>query len=105
MRNPGVRDRLNELEAADIRGVADIIESGQIRDGAESGESGEPGESDEGGGEGEPGEEAMTQARLVTALFRGINLMRSLDPDAVGPEFLEDAIAFATRGLGVATPE
>ncbi|HEY3843308.1 MAG TPA: helix-turn-helix domain-containing protein [Acidimicrobiales bacterium] len=101
MRNPAVRERLNELEAEDIRGVADIIESGQNRLGAESGEEGEgePGEQEE------PTEEAMTQARLVTALFRGISLMRSLDPDAVGPELLEDAIAFATRGLGVATPE
>jgi len=101
MRNPTVRDRLNELEAADIKGVADIIESGQNRQGGEAGEPSGPGE----GEAGEPGEEAMTQARLVTALFRGISLMRSLDPEAVGPELLEDAIAFATRGLGVATPE
>jgi hypothetical protein len=29
--------------------------------------------------------------------------MRQLDPDAVGPELMADAVSFVARGLGVTT--
>jgi AcrR family transcriptional regulator len=86
MRNAAAQERLNELEEADIRGVAEIIEGNRSRT--------------EGGGDVELREAAMAQARIITALFRGLSLMRSLNPDAVGPELLEEAIAFVARGLG-----
>jgi AcrR family transcriptional regulator len=87
MRNPVARARLNELEANDIRNVAELIEAGSTRQ------------------ELAPSVGALHQARLITALFRGINLMQALDPDGVSPELLEDALTFVTRGLGVDTPE
>jgi AcrR family transcriptional regulator len=87
MRNPAARARLNELEANDIRNVAQLIEEGSARQGLE------------------PSVGALHQARLITALFRGISLMRALDPDGVSPELLEDALTFVTRGLGVEAPE
>jgi AcrR family transcriptional regulator len=83
MRNAAAQERLNELEAEDIRGIAEIIEGNQAE------------------GSPEPTAPAMTQARIITALFRGLSLMRSLDPEAVGPELLKEAIAFVARGLGV----
>jgi len=86
MRNPAARDRLNELEAADIQAVAGLIEG-------------------EGAAGMAPGDQAVRQAQLITALFRGINLMRALAPDTVGPELLEEALAFVIGGLGVARPE
>lgn len=87
MRNEAARTRLRELEEADIRGVAEIIESNQgSRTTAVS-------------------TSALQQARIITALFRGIGVLRVVDPEAAGPELLQDAIAFVTRGLGVAAPE
>lgn len=81
MRNPEARERLLRLEREDIAGVAAIIEGEQARAGY---------------GVSEP---AMHQARLVTALFRGISLMRVLEPEEVGPAFLADAMKFVSRGL------
>jgi AcrR family transcriptional regulator len=99
MRNPAARARLNELEADDIRGVAEIIERGR--------QQGTAGLVALGSAEDEvvPSESALHAARLITALFRGLGLMRSLNPEAVGAELLEEAMSFVTRGLGVATDE
>jgi AcrR family transcriptional regulator len=83
MRNPAARDRLNELEAADIAAVAGLIDGERTAAGLA------------------PGEQAVRQAQLITALFRGINLMRALAPDTVGPELLEEALDFVIGGLGV----
>jgi AcrR family transcriptional regulator len=83
LRNPAARDRLNELEREDIAAIAEIIEAERGRRGIEMDE---------------PPERA---ARIIVALFNGVNLMRTLDPEAAGEELLEGAVAFATRGLGV----
>jgi AcrR family transcriptional regulator len=82
MRNPVARERLLALEEADIRAIAAIIEDERVRFGSE------------------PSESAMHQARIVTALFRGIAMMRELDAGTVGPDLMEAALAFVTRGLG-----
>jgi AcrR family transcriptional regulator len=78
LRNPTARERLNELERLDIDAIADIISSHGQREIAS----------------------AERSARIIVALFRGISLMRALDPDAAGEDLLEEAIAFVTRALG-----
>ena len=83
MRNPAVRTRLNELETMDVRAIAEIIKDGRRQRGLEL---------DEG---------AENTARIVVALFRGIGLMRVLEPDGVDSKLLEDAMSFVARGLGV----
>jgi AcrR family transcriptional regulator len=83
MRHPEARARLSELEEEDIRGVAELIEGNGTQ----------------------PEAAALTQARLITALFRGLGLMRALDPERAGPELLEEAIAFVIRGLGEELPD
>jgi len=82
MRNPAARERLNALEARDIRAIAAIIEEGRQQLGIESVEWSEH------------------AARIVVALFRGIDLMRTLDPAAAGEPLLADAMSFVARGLG-----
>ncbi len=83
LRNPVARERLNELEGIDIRAIAEIIEQGQDERGIDAAEW------------------AEHSARIIVALFRGIGLMRALQPEAVGADLLEDAMSFIARGLGV----
>ena len=78
LRNPTARERLNELERADIDAIAEIIGSHAQRETVP----------------------AERSARIIVALFRGISLMRALDPDAAGEDLLEEAVAFVTRALG-----
>jgi AcrR family transcriptional regulator len=82
MRNPSARDRLVQLEEKDIRSVAAIIVSQTEGIGPEI------------------DEQALRSARLVTALFRGIGMMRSLDPDVTDDALLAAAMEFVARGLG-----
>jgi AcrR family transcriptional regulator len=86
LRNPAARVRLNELEDMDIRAISELIDDGRVRGVEEADESPE------------------NAARIIVALFKGISLMRQLDPDAVGPELMADAVSFVARGLGVITP-
>jgi AcrR family transcriptional regulator len=82
MRNPAARERLLELEEEDVRAIAEIIEEEQVRLGIP------------------PSESAMNRARVVTALFRGLSLMRAMDPETAGAGLLDDALVFVSRGLG-----
>ncbi len=82
MRNPAARERLNELERMDIVAIAQIIEQGRAERGIETEEVPE------------------NSARIIVALFRGLALMRVLQPDDPQSELLEDAMSFVTRGLG-----
>ncbi len=41
-------------------------------------------------------------ARIIVALFRGISMMRTSNPEVAGEELLEAAIAFVTRAQGIA---
>jgi AcrR family transcriptional regulator len=84
MRNPEARERLNQLEREDISAIAEMIEQGRAERGLAT------------------YEQAEHTARVIVALFRGIGMMRVLQPDAVGADLLEDAMSFIARGLGVA---
>jgi len=83
LRNPAARARLNELEQADALAVADLIEGERQGLGID------------------PLVRPENTARIINALFRGIGLMRTLDPDADNEELLKDAMSFVARGLGV----
>jgi len=83
LRNPVARERLSELEEADIRAIAEIIEKGRKDRGIDT----------------EVG--AENAARIIVALFQGIGLMRVLKPETLRPDLLEDAMNFVARGLAV----
>ena len=83
LRNPAARARMNELEQEDIRAIAQILEVERAQRGIEVEV---------------PSEQT---ARIIVALFRGINMMRTANPEATGEELLEAAIAFVTRAQGI----
>ena len=82
LRHDAARERLTALDDADVAAIAEIIEGSRG-----------------------PGEEPLSSpeiaARLVVALFRGIAIMRVLDPSVVEGGLLDEAVAFVARGLGV----
>jgi AcrR family transcriptional regulator len=84
LRNPAARARMNELESQDILAIAEILEAERLERGIEVGEG------------------AEQTARIIVALFRGINMMRTANPEVAGDELLEAAIAFVTRAQGIA---
>ena len=75
---------MNELEEADIRAIADILENERVQRGFEVDE---------------PAEQT---ARIIVALFRGISMMRTANPEVADKELLEAAIGFVTRAQGIA---
>ncbi len=83
LRNPAARARLNELEHEDIRAIAEIIEAEREQRGIEIDEP------------------AERTARIIVALFRGISMMRTANPEVAGQELLEAAIAFVVRAQGI----
>jgi len=83
LRNPAARARMNELEQEDIRAIAEILEVERAQRGIEVEV---------------PAEQT---ARIIVALFRGISMMRTANPEVAGEELLEAAIAFVTRAQGV----
>jgi AcrR family transcriptional regulator len=85
LRNPSARERMNELERADVRAIAEIIESERTQR------------------EIEIDDPVERTARIIVALFRGISMMRTSDPEMAGEDLLQGAIAFVSRGLGVET--
>jgi AcrR family transcriptional regulator len=84
LRNPAARARLNELEQEDIRAIAEILEAEREERDIEIGEPVE------------------RTARIIVALFRGIGMMRTANPEVAGEELLEAAIAFVVRAQGIA---
>jgi AcrR family transcriptional regulator len=84
LRNPAARARMNELEQEDIRAIAEILEVEREQRGIEVEEP------------------AERTARIIVALFRGISMMRTANPEVAGTELLEAAIAFVTRAQGIA---
>ena len=62
LRNPSARERMNELERADVRAIAEIIESERTQR------------------EIEIDDPVERTARIIVALFRGISMMRTSDP-------------------------
>ena len=79
VRHPAARRRLAELDEANITAVAELIASEQmgLKDFAS----------------------VKSAARIIEALFRGLGLMRTIDPDAVDAALMESALAFVSRAL------
>ena len=80
LRNPTARTRLNELERADVRAIADLLEGEWVRRGFGVQDT------------------AERTARIIIALFRGISMMRTSDPEMADEELLEGAIALQSLG-------
>jgi AcrR family transcriptional regulator len=78
MRNPAAQRKLAEIDEANIAAVAELISEEKT---------------------GLQGAELKKAARIIEALFRGISIMRSLDPSAVDEAFLESALSFVSRAL------
>ena len=79
VRHPEARQKIAELDDANIAAVAELIyEEKPERPDLES---------------------VKREARIVEALFRGIGLMKVLDPEAVDEALLEAALSFVTRAL------
>jgi AcrR family transcriptional regulator len=81
MRHPVAQRKLVEFDNAAIAGVAELITQERVRWGLKELES------------------AESMARITQALFRGISLMRALDPGAVDEALLATALSFVTAAL------
>jgi AcrR family transcriptional regulator len=81
MRNAAAREKLAAFDVATMEKVAELIGEEQAREGVATPEP------------------LDHVARIISALFRGISIMRAIDADAVDEEFLESVMAFLTRGL------
>lgn len=82
-RNPDVRDQLTAVEDQGVQDLAEVIRTERERRDLE------------------PLEDANAVARIITVLFRGIGLLKIMQPDVVDDAFVQAAVAFVTRGLGV----
>jgi len=85
MRNEAARQRLAELDRAEVDAIAEIIEAGRARQGIKADEP------------------AESVARIILALDHGISITRALDPDSVDEAYLQMAVNFIAKGLGVDT--
>jgi len=81
MRNQAAREKLAEFEAVSIAEVADLLSAERAREGFA------------------PLENPEHLAKIIVALFRGINLMRALDDGAMDESFLETVMSFLAQGL------
>lgn len=81
MRNPAAQRKLAELDEANISAVAELIAGQRSRESLSDLES------------------AERTARIVEALFRGIGIMRALDPESVDEALIESALSFVARAL------
>ncbi len=81
-RNPAARELLTQTDDEAMQAVAELIESERDRWGMQ------------------PLESSIQAARIIEVLFRGIGLLRVLQPEVVDDEFMEAAVSFVARGLG-----
>jgi AcrR family transcriptional regulator len=81
-RNPAAREQLTRLEDENVRGIAEVLVAERTRQGLE------------------PLESPERVARIIAVLFHGIGLLGVLQPEVVGEELIETAIALVARGLG-----
>ena len=81
-RNPAARERLVAIDEEAVHALADLLRRERRHGGLE------------------PLDDAERTARVIEVLFRGIGLLRGMQPDVVDDEFLEAAIEFVARGLG-----
>ena len=81
-RNPEARARLADLDDQAVAASADLLRTLRESEGLE------------------PLEDTERVARLIEVLFRGISLLRVLQPEVVDDRLLEVAVEFVARGLG-----
>jgi hypothetical protein len=81
-RNSDARARLAALDDDAVRSLADLLRSERDHEGIE------------------PLADPERTARVIETLFRGIGLLRVMQPDVVDDELLRTAIEFVARGLG-----
>lgn len=81
LRHEPARERLASFFAGDVAEVAGLIEEERTRRGERAWEP------------------AAHVAVIVTALSRGLNLLRAVAPDAVDQDVLESAMTFVARAL------
>jgi AcrR family transcriptional regulator len=81
LRNPEVRRKLAEFETMVVDSVARIIDEERAREAMDTDHL----------------EPVRNAARIVVAMFRGIDLMSLIDEDAMDDAFLQSAVAFVAR--------
>jgi AcrR family transcriptional regulator len=85
-RNPEVRSQFTQIDDEAVESLAELIASEREGLGLD------------------PLDNAVQIARIIEVLFRGIGLLRILQPDVADESLIEAAIVFVSRGLGV-TPQ
>ena len=81
-RNPAARKQFTQIDDEAVEALAELIAAERQRLGVE------------------PLEDAIQTARIIEVLFRGIGLLRILQPDVADESLIEAAISFVARGLG-----
>lgn len=83
-RNPEARARLAAIDDEAIAATADLLRALRDSEGME------------------PLEDVERVARVIDTLFRGISLLRVLQPEVVDDRLLQVAVEFVAQGLGTA---
>jgi AcrR family transcriptional regulator len=81
-RNPDVRKQFTQIDDEAVEALAELISAERQGLGLE------------------PLGDAVQTARIIEVLFRGIGLLRILQPDVADESLIEAAIVFVSRGLG-----
>jgi AcrR family transcriptional regulator len=81
-RNPAVRKEFTQIDDEAAESLAELLAAERKTVGLD------------------PLEDPVQTARIIEVLFRGIGLLRILQPDVADQSFIETAIAFVARGLG-----
>jgi len=81
-RNPEARARLADIDDEAVHSLAELLRVERVHEGME------------------PLEDRERTARVIETLFRGIGLLRVMQPDVVDDELLRVAVEFVARGLG-----
>ena len=81
-RNPAAREQFTQIDDEAVEALAQLIADERQRQGIGSPES------------------AIQMARIIEVLFRGIGVLRVLQPDVADESLIEAAISFVARGLG-----
>jgi AcrR family transcriptional regulator len=82
-RNPAARGQFTQIDDEAVAALAELIAAERQHLGAQ------------------PLVDPIQTARIIEVLFRGIGLLRILQPEVVDESFIEGAISFVARGLGV----
>ncbi len=81
-RNPEARERLAAIDEEAVLSSAELLRAQREQE------------------EMEPLDDTVGVARVIEVLFRGIGLLRVMQPDVVDDKFLNVALEFVARGLG-----